>query len=169
MAPAKVNRFGIDSKLILLFVESVRRTLTATAGWESAIEKPRLKTEKVSEYDYSGIITISGDYVGTVVVSFHRATAIQLVTAMVHCEIPPETPDFCDAIGEITNMIAGGAKNEFGGRNTAISIPTVVMGKGHRIARPSDIPCILVPCRTLHGDFAVEVCIKSQDSDSSNP
>jgi chemotaxis protein CheX len=154
------NRFGISSQLILMFVESVRRTLTAIAGWESIIEKARIKTEEGSEFDYSGIITLSGTYVGTVVVSFHREMAIKMVAAMLQMEIPPDSADFCDAIGEVANLIAGGAKNEFGGRNTAISVPTVVMGKGHIIARPRGVPCIVVPCRTLHGQFSVEVCFK---------
>jgi chemotaxis protein CheX len=143
-----------------MFVESVRKTLTAIAGWESIIDKAKVKTEEGSEYDYSGIITLSGTYVGTVVVSFHREMAIQMVGAMLKMEIPPNSADFCDAIGEVANMIAGGAKNEFGGRKTAISIPTVVMGKGHIIARPRGVPCIVVPCRTLHGNFSVEVCVK---------
>ena len=157
---APTNKFGVSSQLILMFVESVRKTLAAVVGWESVIEKARVKTEEGSEYDYSGIISLSGTYVGTVVVSFHREMAIKMVGAMLQVDIPPESADFCDAIGEVANMIAGGAKNEFCGRHTAISIPTVVMGKGHIIARPRGVPCIVVPCSTLHGQFSVEVCFK---------
>jgi chemotaxis protein CheX len=153
------NRFGISSQLILTFVNTVRSTLLATAHWESVTEKPRLKTEAGSLYDVSGIISLSGTYVGTVVISFLQNTAVELAKAML-LEDAPSSADICDAVGEMANMIAGGAKNEFGGADTTISIPSVVMGKGHIISRPSDVPCILVPCKTLHGDFAVEVCIK---------
>jgi chemotaxis protein CheX len=159
-AAPPTNRFGVSSQLILTFVKSVRTTLLATAEWESTTEKPRLKTDVGPEYDVSGIISLSGTYVGTVVISFNLATAMKLATAMLRCETPPGMADICDAIGEMANMIAGGAKTEFGGAATTISIPSVVMGKGHVISRPSDVPCIVVPRKTQHGDFAVEVCIK---------
>jgi chemotaxis protein CheX len=160
MPTAPASRFGVSSQLIITFVNVVRTTLLATARWESVTEKPRLKADLGSEYDVSGIISLSGTYVGTVVISFHQDTAVKLATAMLQCESAPSTADICDAVGEMANMIAGGAKNEFGGPDTTISIPSVVMGKGHIISRPSEVPCILVPCKTLHGDFAVEVCIK---------
>ncbi len=82
------------------------------------------------------------------------------MSAFACCEIEPDTADFADAIGELANMIAGAAKKDLG--NLAnISVPSVVMGKGHTICRPHDIPCLVIPCKTAVGDFAVEVSIKS--------
>jgi len=150
----------IDPKLIVPFVNSVRHVLRSTAGWESTIDKPRYKQNPGLEYDYSGIISFSGTVLGTAVVSFHRELAIALVTAFAGCELPVDTPDFADAIGELTNLIVGAAKTELG-MNASISIPSVIVGRGHIVVRPSDIPCIVVPCKTPAGEFAVEISIKS--------
>jgi chemotaxis protein CheX len=149
----------IDPKLIVPFVNSVRSVLQTMAGWQTTVEKPRMKTQPNTEYDYSGIISFSGDITGTVVLSLRRDLAVRLVAAFAGMELEADTPDFADAIGELANMVAGAAKNDLG-CNASISVPTVVMGKGHFIARPSDIPCLVIPCNSAAGAFAVEVCIK---------
>jgi len=71
--------------------------------------------------------------------------------------------DFADAIGELANMIAGSAKKDLG-HTASISVPNVVIGGGHIIARLSEVPCLVIPCRTPVGNFAVEVNIKTVQS-----
>jgi hypothetical protein len=39
-------------------------------------------------------------------------------------------------------------------------VPSVIIGSGHQIARLSDVPCVVIPCTSPVGDFAVEVNIK---------
>jgi CheY-specific phosphatase CheX len=56
-------------------------------------------------------------------------------------------------------MIAGGAKKAFGVMAN-ITVPNVIIGAGHMIARLSDVPCVVIPCTTAVGNFAVEVNIK---------
>lgn len=150
----------IDPKMLVPFVGAVREVLKSMAGWECAVDRLRLKQSPGPEYDYSGIISFSGTIVGTVVVSFTRDLAVKLVTAFVGCDIPADTADFADAIGELTNLIVGAAKTGLG-VNATISVPSVVMGKGHIVARPSDIPCVVVPCKTAAGEFTIEVSIKT--------
>src|SRR5437762_2785713 len=111
-APAKPPQ--VDAKLIVPFVNAVRHVLRTMAGWESNVERPRVKQKQGPEYDYSGIIAFSGTLIGTVVVSFHRDLAVKLVTAFVGCELPADTADFADAIGELANLIVGAAKAELG-------------------------------------------------------
>ncbi|MGN6507562.1 MAG: chemotaxis protein CheX [Tepidisphaeraceae bacterium] len=160
MSTAQPKKLEIDPKLIVPFVTSVRSVLATMAGMETTVERPRLKMDGATDYDYSGIIGFSGQIVGTVVVSFHREVAIKLVAAFAGMEIAPDTSDFADAIGELANMIAGAAKKDLGAVAN-ISVPSVVMGKGHTICRPSDVPCLVVPCKTAVGEFAVEVSIKT--------
>ena len=68
--------------------------------------------------------------------------------------------DFADAIGELGNMVAGAAKKNLN-CEASIGIPTVVIGANHRIARLTEVPCIVVPCNTDVGNFAVEISIRS--------
>ena len=87
------------------------------------------------------------------------SAAAALVSAFAGAPIEPSSPDFADAIGELANMIAGGAKKHLG-NSASITVPSIIVGKGHQIARLSDVPCIVIPCTTPAGDFAVEVNIK---------
>ncbi len=151
---------SIDPRLIVPFIKSVKSVMTTMVKLPTAIEPSRIKDGQRAEYDYSAIIGFSGAIVGTVVVSFHRDAAVKIVTAFAGCPITPDTPDFADALGELANMIAGAAKKEFG-TNASISIPSVVMGPGHVIARPSDIPCIVIPCKAGDTAFAVELSLRT--------
>jgi chemotaxis protein CheX len=151
---------ALNPKLILPFIASVRDVFRTMLGVEPTIERPRVKEKPGTEYDYSGIVAFSGNIVGTVVVSFHRDSAIKMVEKFAGSPIEPDTGDFADALGELTNMIAGAAKKDLGSA-ASISVPTVIMGRGHTIARPSDVPCLQVPCVTALGPFAVEIAIKT--------
>jgi chemotaxis protein CheX len=149
----------IDPKLIVPFVNSVRLVMKKMTGLAVTVGPSTIRTNPGTEFDYSGIIAFSGGIVGTVVVSFHRDAAVRIVAAFVKREIEPGSPNFADALGELTNMIAGAAKKEFG-TNASISMPSVVMGAGHVIARPSDVPCVSVPCSAAGASFAVELSIR---------
>jgi len=110
-------------------------------------------------YDVSGIIGLSGDFIGSIVVSFQMEAAARIVSLFAGTTLAPDSPDFPDAVGELANMIAGGTKKALGGM-ASITVPNVVIGGGHVIARLSDVPCLVIPCQTPVGSFAAEVSIK---------
>ena len=150
---------SINPTLITAFVNSTKNVLSTMAGMESSVQKPQLKHDPQPSYDVSGIISFTGEVVGSVVVSFRTQAAIEIVKAFTTEEYDVHDEDFIDAIGELCNMIAGNAKKDFG-VSSHISIPSVVIGPGHTIARIRDIPCIVIPCSCQAGEFAVEVNIK---------
>lgn len=152
-------RRKLDSKLIMPFVHSTMNVFTTMVNIKPTIAAPHLKTDAKVTHDVSGVIGFSGEVVGSVVVSFQLKTAQQLVNGLVGMEVDPNGPDFIDAIGELANMIAGNAKKDLG-LNASIAVPTVIIGRDHIIGRTSGIPCIVIPCTTDVGEFAVEVNIK---------
>lgn len=149
----------IDPKLIVPFVNSVREVFTKMVNVATTVAGVQIKGNPAPTYDVSGIIGFSGEVTGSVVVSFQKEAAIRLVNALAGMDIEFGTPDFADAIGELANMIAGSAKKDLGAPAN-ISVPNVIIGGGHVIARLRDVPCIVIPCKTPVGDFAVEVNIK---------
>lgn len=160
MTTTTPNAPQLNTKLILPFINSARNVLRTMLKVETTIERPKVKATPGPEFDYSGIISFSGNIVGVVVVSFPKASAIKLVEAFAGMEISPDSTDFPDAIGELTNMIAGAAKRDLG-ENASISVPTVIMGHGHMVAGPSNVPCLSIPCLTPVGPFSLEICIKT--------
>ena len=73
---------------------------------------PYVKNGSQPEHEVSGVIGLSGKAQGTVVVGLGREAALRATEAMLQ-ERPLEiNGDVVDAIGELTNIIAGGAKSQ---------------------------------------------------------
>ncbi len=141
------------------FIDSVKLVFETMLGTQVAIAKPRIKTDDQPSYDVTGIIALSGEAVGSVAVSFPMDTAIKCVEAF--SGMPVEEPDdnFTDAIGELANMIAGNAKKDLENLKVNISVPTVIVGQGHRLGRHQLGPWIVLECTSPHGPFNLEMCV----------
>jgi len=148
-----------NAKMIIPFVNAVQAVFSTMVGVKATPGRPYIKSAATPNHDVSAIVGFSGEVTGSVVVSFAEAAAIKLVASFAGSEMAVGSPDFADAIGELGNMIAGNAKKDLGG-NASIGVPTVIIGRSHVLARLSDVPCVVIPCTTPVGDFAVEVSIK---------
>lgn len=148
-----------DVRLFVPFLNAIRGVFDTMVGMPVTVLRPAFKTDAAPAYDVTGIIGFTGDLAGSVAVSFRAATAARVVAAFAGVEIDPASADFPDAVGELTNLIAGSAKRHLG-PGAGITCPTVVLGTGHAVARLRDVPCLLIPCETAAGPFAVEVSIK---------
>jgi len=146
--------------MVVHFVSAVREVFSTMLATNVNVATPHHKNNPSPTYDVSAIIGISGQVVGSMVISFELPTAAKIVTALSGTPISPSSPDFPDAVGEIANMVAGSAKKNFGAA-ASISIPSIVMGGGHTLARLHDQPCIVIPCNTDFGRFVIEVSVKA--------
>jgi chemotaxis protein CheX len=159
MSETLVQSPTASTKLILPFMTAVREVFQKMAGVQTTVDKPFLKTDSTSAYEVCGIIGFSGEITGCVVVSFSTGAAVKLVEAFAGTYFDPASPDFADAVGELANMIAGSAKPHLGAF-ASISVPSVVIGKGYSVASMRNSPCLVIPCGSPFGAFAVEVSIK---------
>jgi len=149
----------MDPKYIQPFVVAVKKVFDTMINVPFSLGKPTLKNGNEVPHEISGIIGLSGNVSGCVVISLSSGVAFQLVSALLGEEINQMNDDCTDAIGEIANMIAGNAKTDFPGDGNSISVPSVVFGK-HKVTYPSGIPIISIPCRTEKGDLIIEVALK---------
>lgn len=159
METATAPKSAINVKLIVPFINATRNLLSTMVGITSTIDRPSVKAVPIPAYDVSAIVGFSGELLGSVVVSFPKEVAEKIVSALSCAPIDSNHPDFPDGVGELANMIAGGAKKDLG-VNASISCPSVIIGSGHTIARLRDVPCLVIPCQTPFGTFAIEVSIK---------
>jgi chemotaxis protein CheX len=146
------------------FIASIQNVFATMLQLPVTIQAPTLKGSGARPtYDVSGVIGLSGEVTGSVVLSFPKDTAERVVSLFCgqHCEAG--SPDFADAVGELVNMISGGAKAGFN-RKVSISCPTVVVGEGHTVARPSDVPCVCIPCSTDCGELVLEIAIQVRNA-----
>ena len=111
------------------------------------------------QFDISGIIGLSGGAKGTVVLSLCRETALRAAETMLGQKPTSIDADVRDAIGELTNMIAGrgSAKAKLEHMNLSLSLPSVITGKGHCIDFPRNITPVCIPFDCPWGMVAVEV------------
>ncbi len=149
----------MDVKYINPFLSAVKNVFETMIEVPYTLGKPTIKKDMTSTFEISGIIGISGEVTGCVVVSFPEKIALELASALLGEKLEKVNSDCTDAIGEIANMVAGDAKKDFPQTNTTISVPSVVLGL-HRIAFPKGVPIISIPCQTGKGAFAIDVAIK---------
>jgi len=150
----------VDSAYIMPFVNSIQNVFETMLQLPVTVGDPTLKRTTDPSYDVSGIIGMSGDVDGSVVLSFPTKTAERIVSLFTGEELAAKHEDFPDAVGELVNMVSGGAKAQFAGKNVMISCPSVVIGNDHVVFARKDVVCIQMLCSSDCGDFAVEVCFR---------
>jgi chemotaxis protein CheX len=155
----------MDVKFINPFVNSVINTLATMAGKTPVRLAPSLKQDNRAKGDISGIIGFAGKSVhGSVALSFPQATALKIYSLMLGENVTTINEAVQDIVGELANIVAGGAKTEFEKEGMAfhISIPTVVVGRNHSIIHKCSTPVVLIPFRLESCDFVMEISVKTE-------
>jgi len=158
----------MDASMISPFVNAIQNVFSTMFQLPVEIGDPRLKTDRKATHDVSGIIGVSGEMVGTIVLSMPMEAAQSIVTLFTGMEFEETSDDFADAVGELVNMISGNAKAEFQRKGVSISCPSVVLGEGHTIAVQSGTPCVLIPCSTDCGEVVLEVALREAEAEVSD-
>lgn len=161
----------MDVLFVNAFVASIANVFKTMVNLDVSVGKPTLKNAQLVSAEVSGVIGLSGDVQGSVVLSFQGDTASKVASAFAGTEMSTDHPDFCDAIGELANMVAGNAKKDFVGYNASISLPSVIVGPGHTVSQSKASPYLVIPCATRLGSFNVEIALltKKQTAAARQP
>jgi chemotaxis protein CheX len=116
-----------------------------------------LKDNHVPKYPVSGVVGLSGNAVGTVVLSLSEEVALKAASVMLMAEATTLDADVIDAVGELANMVAGAAKSELEEYHLMVSLPNVVTGANHEVRFPSNVRPISVPFTSEWGPLSLEV------------
>jgi chemotaxis protein CheX len=129
---------------------------------------PYVKNGGRPEHEVSGVIGLSGRARGTVVLSLSREAALS-ATAVLLDERPEEiNADVTDAVGELTNIIAGSAKAQLEHLEMSVGLPTVITGKCHCVEFPKKVTPICIPFDSDWGLITVEVGLAEQPEDAGD-
>ncbi|GHU09523.1 chemotaxis protein CheX [Spirochaetia bacterium] len=133
-------------------------------GVDLIVERPYISDQSsVTEWDVSGVIGLTGEARGAVVISMKKDLALRLTTELTGTGHTEFDSDVADAIGEVINIIAGNAKR--GLEETfrlVISLPTIIQGKQHSIKWPTAqtriicIPFQIYDNEWIHLSVAIE-------------
>ncbi len=109
--------------------------------------------------DLSSMVGLAGDLKGVLTVSCPAAVATAVSSAMLGMELTELDEDVRDAMGEITNMVAGGLKSSLAAEGTMVNIavPTTIIGRGMRTSGLPGAQRLTVPFTIGAGTFGVEL------------
>lgn len=112
----------------------------------------------------TGMIGLAGDLQGSILVHMPDSIAIAITNAFLGLDLDAVDDDVKDAVGELANMVAGGIKYLLPAeaRDVALSIPSVVCGKGYNCEATGRFDSTAVQFELASGRFTVEVQIRAQ-------
>jgi chemotaxis protein CheX len=153
----------ISVEFINPFLSSILNVLSTMAALKAEPGKPEIKKTNIAKGDVTGLIGMASEHAkGTLAITFTEPVILDIAKRMLHEEFHSVDSTVTDLVGEITNMVTGGAKRILSeqGYKFDMAIPSVVAGKGHTIRHKSKAPIIMVPFSTESGSFFVEVCFE---------
>ena len=144
------------------FVNAAVNVVSTMASITPKAQTPFVKKTGTPSGDVTAIIGFTGQCNGTIAVSFTRPCAIALVRAMLGDDIQDIIQDTKDAVGELTNMISGQARQILGemGLKFQGSTPSIILGRDLTVTHAAKGPVIAIPFTTPHGDFMLEFCFQ---------
>ncbi len=150
----------MKAEFINPFLQATKNVLETMCQTPVQPKKPMLKEGRTTYGDVTGIIGMASDTVsGCMILSFSDTCIINVVANML-MEAPKTNIDdeIVDAVGELTNMICGGAKATLAklDHKFDLATPTMITGKGIEISTLSSTPTIVIPFETEYGGFVIE-------------
>jgi chemotaxis protein CheX len=147
------------------FINPVLKALTEVLSTMARLEvKPgkigkKEQYEPVSGKNVTGLMSMaSNEATASIALTFTEPVILEIANKML--PEPKHSIDgiVIDLVGELANMVMGGAKRylEEEGYAFNLSLPTVIMGSDYLIAHRTNAPILVMPFKTRQGDFFVE-------------
>jgi chemotaxis protein CheX len=161
MIPSRKPR---DSEMEYLtpFISSTKDVFSTMASMDVDFKQVYFQSAHRLLGDISGVIGLSGEAEGSVVVTFYWELAQQVISRIMGVtpnEIGPELLN--DGVGEIINMISGSAKRYLADTPFyfQLSLPTVVLGWQHEIGHPENSTVAVLLFDVEDKSFAVQISL----------
>ncbi len=148
----------ITEKDIEVFISGIKYYFRASTNKDIKVETPYLTSAKqIKVDDYTGIIGVSGERKGFVLVTASQEMLHHLVLNLGEDNA---TEDLIhDVIGEVANTISGNARRSFG-PGFMISVPMVLQGQPERIGTSRNTNGYVIPSRWNSYPFQLVVALK---------
>ncbi len=142
------------------FLESVYHFYSTMMSCKVRRGAPGLSDGSKRPREVMTLIGLSGPVRGTVALSFPIETALAMAGKLLMTEMPEFDETVSDAISEIVNIVAGGAKakiSEHVGSTLDLTLPTIIHGDEYRVFSPSRALWLEVPFSSELGAFTLRV------------
>ncbi|MCP4671962.1 MAG: chemotaxis protein CheX [Desulfobacula sp.] len=154
----------MEAALVNPFVEGTLHILDTTAFVKVKPEPPFLKNDSKAHGDISGIMEISGDLSGSAAISFSEKSILGIVSAMFGEDMTKIDDEITDAVGEISNMVAGHVTTKIAemDKKVKVKFKEVKIGSDTVIEHIKGAKHVLaLPFSTTKGKLVIEVAYDS--------
>ena len=147
---------------------AVISTLETMAQLEAVPGTPVLKDSAKAPGIITGIIELKGPKAcGSLALSFPEPVILDIYNKMLREDKTAIDEMVVDLVGELANIVMGGAKKEFDeqGMKFGLTLPTIVDGKNHHIIHPIKGKVISLPLDISSGTVYAEFCFKMHEEE----
>ncbi len=151
----------MNAEFVNPFITGFLNVMETMAQTKLTPGKPKRKQDDMAKGDVSGLIGMVGPEVkGSMSITFDESLALTIMERMVGERPSKLDAEVGDMVGEVTNMICGGAKRDLAdkGFEFAMATPVVVSGKDHSISHQVDGAKIILPFLCDDGLAHLEIC-----------
>lgn len=126
-----------------VFVEGISNFFKTVTQTPASVGTPFL-IQDINEYlyDFTGVIEIAGNHIGSVFFSTTRRLAVHLLSDI--GVMTTRDDKLMDLVGEVCNTVSGNARHDFGDQ-FIISTPMVIQGKSKSIKAAEVISIYVIP------------------------
>lgn len=150
----------MNGEYVTPFLNATENLFREHLGLSLETGMPHLVEDNHYLSDVSGIIGLTGEVTGALVLSFSSEMAIKIISQFAGDKYAALDRVVIDGVGELVNIIAGNAKKNLSLLHISISVPGVVTGNRHQMNWPEDVPIISIPFYSNLGDFSINVALK---------
>lgn len=148
------------------FLFSLANTFETVLGCSIQRGSLKLRDGSRAAHEVSGIIGLSGEIAGMAVLSLSRSLALKAASTMLMTDAQEIDEEVIDAVGELTNIVAGAAKSDLGPYQLSIGLPSVITGPNHCVRFPSNVTPIVAPYKSGWGPLTLEVGLAAKEAES---
>lgn len=152
----------MNSKFVEPFLQALPNVFGTMIGIEIRPEKQATKINNLSLGAVSGLIAMTSDNAsGSFSISLETSMALACVERLFGERPETVNDEVIDMVGELTNMIAGVAKQLFESRgyDFGMATPHMMSGDSHQLEHLAGNPVILIPFNSDFGKLFLEICI----------
>lgn len=149
----------IQAEHIHAFIDSAKEVFECMTGAPLGVTAPRIRTESDTT-EITCVIRLEGDLHGAASVGVDADSAWTIFQMMTGEAAPEDPGDVLDAMGELTNLIVGGAKTRFNLESVRMTCPDITQNQQHLSEIESETAIITIPCETQDARFQIDVAIE---------
>ena len=151
----------MNAEFVNPFISALKNVLLTMAQTDLKAGKPAKKSGTLACGEVSGLIGMQGPQLnGSLSITFDQALALEVMSKMLGEKPLGIDDEVADMVGEIVNMVCGGAKNELAGKGYEFGMasPVLLTGKDHSLIHNAKGPHVVVPLSNEIGKAYIEFC-----------